>query len=61
MNCSDMGCARRIVDNTVKEEAPVEEVKEETKDPELNYILASDETDEDLKEESEKTEEKEGE
>ena len=75
MNCSDMGCARRMVDNTVKEEAPATEVKEEkkveektenvevtaTEDTELNDILASDETDEDLKEESEKTEEKEGE
>ena len=75
MNCSDMGCARRMVDNTVKEEAPAKEVKEEkkaeekkenveaavTEDTELNDILASDETDEDLKEESEKTEEKEGE
>ena len=75
MNCSDMGCARRMVDNTVKEEAPATEVNEEkkveektenvevtaTEDTELNDILASDETDEDLKEESEKTEEKEGE
>ena len=75
MNCSDMGCARRMVDNTVKEEAPAQEVKEEkkveekkenveaavTEDTELNDILASDETDEDIKEESEKTEEKEGE
>ena len=75
MNCSDMGCARRMVDNTVKEEAPATEVKEEkkaeektenvevtaTEDTELNDILASDETDEDLKEESDKAEEKEGE
>ena len=67
MSCGDMGCAHRIVDNTVKEEAPATEVKEEKtveekkesvevtggEDTELKDILASEETDEDIKEEKE--------
>ena len=73
MSCGDMGCAHRIVDNTVKEEVnatetvkeekasvskPVKEEEEniEIEDSQLNDILASDETDD-----TEKTEEKEGE
>ena len=67
LSCSDTGCAHRIVDNTVKEETPATEVKEEKtveekkesvevtrgEDTELKDILASEETDEDIKEEKE--------
>ncbi|MBO6090195.1 MAG: electron transport complex subunit E [Lachnospiraceae bacterium] len=67
MSCGDMGCAHRIVDNTVTEEAPATDVKEEKtveekkesvevtggEDTELKDILASEETDEDIKEEKE--------
>ena len=67
LSCSETGCAHRIVDNTVKEETPATEVKEEKtveekkesvevtrgEDTELKDILASEETDEDIKEEKE--------
>ncbi len=67
LSCGETGCAHRIVDNTVKEETPATEVKEEKtveekkesvevtrgEDTELKDILASEETDEDIKEEKE--------
>ena len=67
LSCVETGCAHRIVDNTVKEETPATEVKEEKtveekkesvevtrgEDTELKDILASEETDEDIKEEKE--------
>ena len=67
LSCGETGCAHRIVDNTIKEETPATEVKEEKtveekkesvevtrgEDTELKDILASEETDEDIKEEKE--------